>query len=152
MLFTVDEESVLDLYAGTGSLAIEALSRGAAHAVLVEKTPAGTEAIRRNLETCGFADRATVIEADVLTALRREACRQQAPFHLVFCDPPYAVPDDDLARIADRLVEDRLLDPSAHLAYERRTDQAAPPLPQGWAWARTRAFGQTTLHLAAPAA
>lgn len=148
ILFSVDEETVLDLYAGTGSLAIEALSRGAAHAVLVERTPVAMEAIRRNLEACGLTDRATVIEADVRTGLRREPCRRRAPFHLVFCDPPYSVGEEELAQVAALLAEDGLLDPSARLAFERQTGQAAPPLPPGWTWTRTRAFGQTTLHVA----
>jgi 16S rRNA (guanine966-N2)-methyltransferase len=86
---------VLDLFAGTGALAIEALSRGAGEATLVDTHP---RAARQNVEALGLTDRATVVRADASRFLRRA---REGSYDLVLCDPPY--------RLADRLTAD--LDP-----------------------------------------
>jgi 16S rRNA (guanine966-N2)-methyltransferase len=91
---------VLDLYSGTGALAIEAVSRGAAGAVLVDTEPA---AARRNVEALGVADRCAVVRADVKRYLERETGR----FDLIFCDPPYKLADRLGAELT-RLIPDRL--------------------------------------------
>ena len=80
--------AVLDLYAGTGALGIEALSRGATAAVFVERDGAALSALRRNLRETGLEDKATVMGGDVRTALRRLAPRADK-FSWVFMDPPY---------------------------------------------------------------
>ena len=80
---------VVDLYAGTGALGIEALSRGAAEAFFVERVQAVAAVLRSNLETTGLADRAAVMVADVDAALIGLA-RQGRRFDLAFVDPPYA--------------------------------------------------------------
>jgi 16S rRNA (guanine966-N2)-methyltransferase len=81
------EGNVLDLYAGTGALGIEALSRGAVSAVFVERDHAPLTALRRNIKELGLEGRATVIGADVCTGLRRLAGSKK--FSWVFLDPPY---------------------------------------------------------------
>jgi 16S rRNA (guanine966-N2)-methyltransferase len=91
---------VLDLYSGTGALAIEAVSRGAAGAVLVDTEPA---AARRNVEALGVADRCVVVRADAKRYLGRETGR----FDLIFCDPPYKLADR-LGPELTRLIPDRL--------------------------------------------
>jgi 16S rRNA (guanine966-N2)-methyltransferase len=91
---------VLDLYSGTGALAIEAVSRGAAGAVLVDTEPA---AARRNVEALGIADRCVVVRADAKRYLERETGR----FDLIFCDPPYKLADRLGAELT-RLIPDRL--------------------------------------------
>jgi 16S rRNA (guanine(966)-N(2))-methyltransferase RsmD len=88
ILGDVSGARVLDLYAGTGALAIEALSRGAVGATLVDASP---EPARRNVAGLGLEDRAEVVRADVLGFLGRDSGR----YDLIFCDPPY--------RLADRL-------------------------------------------------
>jgi 16S rRNA (guanine966-N2)-methyltransferase len=85
MLGDVSRARVLDLYAGSGALGIEALSRGAASAVFVERDQAALAAMRRNLEAVGA--RADVRRQDVLRFL----ARPEGKFDLVFCDPPYDV-------------------------------------------------------------
>lgn len=80
--------SVLDLFAGTGALALEALSRGAKAAVLVEDHPAALQVLRRNLEKLGAGGRAQVLPLAVDKALKVLA-RQGKKFHLVLLDPPY---------------------------------------------------------------
>jgi 16S rRNA (guanine966-N2)-methyltransferase len=75
--------AVLDAFAGTGALGLEALSRGALHATFVEKDRAALAALRANIAACGAASRCTVIAGDVLTLPAGPACG------LVFLDPPY---------------------------------------------------------------
>ena len=100
---------VLDLFAGTGALAIEALSRGAAEATLVDTDTAPAE---RNVSELGLGDRARVIRADARAFLRRE----QGSFDLVFCDPPYKLADR-LGPELDRLLP-QLLAPEARVITE----------------------------------
>jgi 16S rRNA (guanine966-N2)-methyltransferase len=80
---------VLDLFAGTGALGIEALSRGAAHADFVETDRRAVEVIHANVETTGFGAQASVHAADALTWLRRQAGGVVA-YDIAFLDPPYA--------------------------------------------------------------
>ncbi|HEY2300968.1 MAG TPA: RsmD family RNA methyltransferase, partial [Acidimicrobiales bacterium] len=81
----VDGRTVADLFAGSGALAIEALSRGATHAVLVDRAPAAVAAIRANLAATGLTTRADVVRDDVARWAERAV-----PVGLVLCDPPYA--------------------------------------------------------------
>ena len=78
---------VLDLFAGTGALGIEALSQGAAGATFVESDRAARRAVRHNLDACGFLGRATVVAAPAERFLARLGGER---FDLAFCDPPYA--------------------------------------------------------------
>jgi 16S rRNA (guanine966-N2)-methyltransferase len=87
------EGSVLDLYAGTGALGLEALSRGATHVVFVEREPAPLAALRRNIKELGFDDRATILASDVRSGLRRLAGKANR-FSWIFLDPPYAKETD----------------------------------------------------------
>jgi 16S rRNA (guanine966-N2)-methyltransferase len=95
MLGDVGGSRVLDLYAGSGALGIEALSRGADSAVFVERDPRAVAAIRRNLASIGVE--ATVSRQDVMRFL----AGADGPFDLVFCDPPY----DSASRLAGPLAE-----------------------------------------------
>jgi 16S rRNA (guanine966-N2)-methyltransferase len=79
---------VLDLFAGTGSMGIEALSRGAGHATFVERSAPALAALRKNLATTGFADRAEIIAANVIGFLDRGAPARRYEF--AFLDPPFA--------------------------------------------------------------
>lgn len=96
----------LDLFSGSGAIAIEALSRGAAHAVLVEQNGKAAECIRENLIFTITADRAEVYRCDVLTALRR--LEGQKPFDIIFMDPPYhqELEHQVLASLADSSLAD----------------------------------------------
>jgi 16S rRNA (guanine966-N2)-methyltransferase len=84
----VEFDRVLDLYAGTGNIGIEALSRGASFAEFVDQSAAATAVIRANLEHTRFADRARVHTAPVASFLTR----RETPFDFVILDPPYADP------------------------------------------------------------
>ena len=84
---------VLDLYAGSGALGLEALSRGAPSAIFVERDGAALSALRRNLREAGVNDRATIMGADVRSALRKLSGSKQQ-FSWVFLDPPYVKETD----------------------------------------------------------
>ncbi len=82
-------ELVLDLFSGTGALAIEALSRGASKAVLVEKDSRAIKYIRQNLSSCGFSSLARLVNTDAIRFLNNHSYRQE--FDLVLMDPPYGL-------------------------------------------------------------
>lgn len=134
--------AVLDLWSGSGSLAIEALSRGAAQAVLVERDRAALTALRANLAACGLTEQATVIADDVARFARRPP---GGPFDLVFADPPYATPIDDVWTVLDRLWRAGTLDAAAELVVHRPARDAVPTPPVPLALAHVRTYGDTAL-------
>lgn len=101
--FDLPARRVLDLFAGSGQLGIEALSRGAAHCVFVEKNGKTADIVKRNLQATRLADKAQVITADALSFLARTA----DTFDVVFLDPPYAsnLLATALTAVADKLNE-----------------------------------------------
>jgi 16S rRNA (guanine966-N2)-methyltransferase len=101
LLGPVDGLRVLDLFAGSGALGIEALSRGAALAVFVERDPRAVSAVRRNLELIGAE--AEVHRNEALAYLGSKAAREDGPFDLVFVDPPYSSAGRLAARLPERL-------------------------------------------------
>ena len=98
---TVEDAVVLDLFAGTGGLGIEALSRGASRAVFVDKAPQAIKTLRRNIGACCLERRSTIIRRDILRGLAFLKSIGQA-FDLVFVDPPY---DKGLVERAIRLLD-----------------------------------------------
>lgn len=138
------DASVLDLFAGSGALAIEALSRGAVRAVLVERDAAALAAIERNLAATGFADRARARGEAVERFLDRPP-PDEAPFDLVLLDPPY---DTRAAAVSAALVAldgPGWLAPEATVVVEQAAGGPRPVLPVGWAIAWERSYGDTLL-------
>jgi 16S rRNA (guanine966-N2)-methyltransferase len=141
----VEGARVLDLFAGSGALAIEALSRGADSAVLVEPQPAAVKVIRANLADLGLTGRATVRRTRAETWLRSQ---RDGPFDLVLLDPPYAVGVGLLAGILGRLARTALT-PGAVVVLETASSAEAPPWPPGLVpGGGPRRYGGTALHLA----
>jgi 16S rRNA (guanine966-N2)-methyltransferase len=87
ILPSVEDMQVLDLFAGSGALGIEALSRGAAHATFVDQGKAALSAVRANVQAMGLAARATVVTGDAVAHAAKHV--PAAPWQLVFVDPPY---------------------------------------------------------------
>ncbi len=133
--------SVLDLWAGSGALAVEALSRGAERAVLVDRDEEAVGAIRANLETCGFAGRARVVRSDVGRFVGGGA-PQGAPFDLVFADPPYDTASGTLGGVLLALGANGWSGEGSCTVVECRSG-AAPDVPQPWRVVWERAFGDT---------
>jgi len=130
----VEDAKVVDLYAGTGAMGIEALSRGAAHAVFVERSRDAVSALRENLEMAGVEDRADVVSRDVGTFLRSSS----AWFDLAIIDPPYQFDDWDelLPQVSATLVV---------VESGRDID-----LPSGWETHRVKRYGGTVVTIASP--
>lgn len=138
---------VFDLYAGSGALAIEALSRGAARAVLVERDRGAIGAIERNLAATGLAGRARVQPGTVEALLGRRSPPPEAPFALVFLDPPYALPTAELEAVVTGLARPGWLSTGAVVVVRRPDVAARPALPAGWATAWERAYGDTLVTI-----
>jgi 16S rRNA (guanine966-N2)-methyltransferase len=135
---------VLDLFAGTGALAIEALSRGAARAVLVEHDPRAAAAIAENLRRTGLTGRAVVVRHDAA-----RFCREPGEaFDVVLADPPYAEPTAAVHALLGDLAAAGGLAPGAICVLERDRhdpDPGAPP-PAGLALVRSATYGDTVLR------
>lgn len=132
---------VLDLYAGTGALAIEALSRGAASAVLVERDPAALRAIRANLERTRLVDRASVMASDVARFVRRDN-KSAEPFDLCLLDPPYDTADAELEPVLGRLASGWAA-PGGIIVLTRSKRSSIPVIPLNWLVARRLEYGDT---------
>jgi 16S rRNA (guanine966-N2)-methyltransferase len=135
ILGDVSGARVLDLFAGTGALAIEALSRGAASAVLVDSDP---RLARRNVDELGLSDRCEVVSSDAL----RYVARAEETFDLILCDPPYAL----AGRIGpelERLVPPRLA-PNGRLVVE---SPAREPVELNLPQLAERQFGEALIRI-----
>jgi 16S rRNA (guanine966-N2)-methyltransferase len=130
---------LLDLFAGSGALGIEALSRGAAHAVFVERSEACASILRQNLDALGYAGRASVVRADALRWLPGHP-EEVSAAGIVLLDPPYGEPQ--LAAALERL--DGLVSPGTLVVAEHARRQALPELLRLVA-GRQRAYGDTAV-------
>jgi 16S rRNA (guanine966-N2)-methyltransferase len=138
---------VLDLYTGSGALAIEALSRGAARVVLVDCDASAEVAVRANLHATGFdAQVARFQRSTVRSFLAVQA--PEAPFGLVFLDPPYDSPAADVADVLTGLADGELLASDATVVVERPRRGETVRLPAGWGTERERVYGDTLLMVA----
>ena len=144
-LGAVDGARVLDLYAGSGALGLEAVSRGAAHATLVEAARPAVEVCRRNVAALGLGAQVTVV-AD--RAERFTARGAAQPWDLVLLDPPYDVPEKDLAAVLAGLPGH--LSPDAVVVVERSTRSPEPSWPDGLERFDERAHGETRVWSAQP--
>lgn len=140
-LTDLDGARVLDLYAGSGAVGLEALSRGAAHALLVEADPRAARTLRDNARTLGLAG----ADVRVDRVERIAETRADTPYDLVFADPPYALPADELRNVLRRLAEHGWFARDAVIVIERASRD-----PE-WVWpiplvpVRSRRYGEGTL-------
>jgi 16S rRNA (guanine966-N2)-methyltransferase len=143
-LHAVDGARVLDLFAGSGALGIEAASRGAAAVTLVDSARAATDVCRRNVADLRLGD------VDVVTqrAERYVQSPPAAPWDLVLVDPPYDLPDDELAAVLAPLPE--ALADGAVVVVERSSRSPEPTWPAGLERTDRRAYGETVVWFASP--
>lgn len=146
-LTDLDGARFVDLYAGSGAVGLEALSRGATFALLVESDAKAARVIRDNIVALRAGASARLITGRVASVL--SAPPEGGPFDVVFADPPYALADDELAELQTLLVASGWLAPGAVVALERST--RAVPRGQDLHWVdgitpeRSRRYGETTL-------
>ena len=138
---------VLDLFAGTGALGLEAWSRGAAWVEWVENGPHALRALRANLAALRVPPEAgRVLAADVFRLLA--APRAGTPFDFALADPPYAEARDKgwLAQLADLLARNGWVRPGGVFVFETEGKEPPPPLP-GWSLARDKTYGATRVWI-----
>ena len=139
--FEIEGRSVLDLFAGTGQLGIECLSRGAASAAFVDRRPDAIALIRENLKLCGLTDRARVTAGDSLEFLK--SAREK--YDLIFLDPPYQT---ELLEAAMELIARRdLLKAHGMMAAEHPADRGLPALPATYRVGRTYRYGKIAVTI-----
>jgi 16S rRNA (guanine966-N2)-methyltransferase len=136
---------VLDLFAGTGALGLEALSRGASRAVLVEHDRGALKAIADNVAALGATDDVSVIAADALGPALTRAGRL-GPFSLLFCDPPYRIVQARVAAALARLGRAGSIEFGAALVWEHAAG-SRPPIPDGFARESDYRYGDTAVTL-----
>ncbi|MGW4208692.1 16S rRNA (guanine(966)-N(2))-methyltransferase RsmD [Lentzea sp. NPDC004789] len=138
-MMDLDGARVLDLYAGSGALGFEALSRGAGHATFVESDKRAAEVLKSNARELGFAN--TMIANRTAEAY---ATTEGEKFDVVFADPPYAVTDDELAKVLHGLRH--RLAPDAVLIVERASRSGEPAWPDGVEPLRAKRYGDTAVY------
>jgi 16S rRNA (guanine(966)-N(2))-methyltransferase RsmD len=136
--------AVLDLYAGSGALGIEAVSRGAASVLFVESDRRAAAVITENVASLGVAG-ATVRCADVSSVVAGGAERGRA---LVVADPPYHVPSVEVETLVGALVQHGWTEPGTVVVFERPASGPQLRWPEGWTAWRDRSYGDTRLEMA----
>jgi 16S rRNA (guanine966-N2)-methyltransferase len=135
---------VLDLYAGSGALGLEALSRGATHATFVEADRRAAQLVRRNADTLGFHDvRVERAKAETLLATPADA-----QYQVVLADPPYDVDAERLRAVLASLVLHGWTGPDSLVVVERAVHSGDPLWPTGLVALRTKRYGDTAVHWA----
>ena len=132
---------VLDLFAGSGAVGLEALSRGAAQATFVESDRAACEVLRRNVEAVGLPG-AVVLRRPVAPVL---AERPDEPYRFVFADPPYALAEPAVHAVLSSLLDGNWLADGALLVLERSARAPEPQWPEGVAVVMNRRYGEGML-------
>ena len=142
---TVSGATFVDLYAGTGAVGIEALSRGARHAIFVEQHAPAVALIRRNLESLGIGAEAEVLGMNVTRAIERlEARRVHAQF--IFLDPPYAA-DAEYESTLEALGESLVVAPECRVIAEHLRKRELPERAGGLELARVVEQGDAALSI-----
>lgn len=136
--FDIEGRRVLDLFAGTGQLGIEALSRGAECAVFVERRRDALQVIRENLEACGMTDKARVVNGDAMSHLK-----SGEKFDLIFLDPPYA--SGLLEQALEEIVRFDICRRHGIIVAESAADKTLPPLAGPYALYREYRYGKIKL-------
>jgi 16S rRNA (guanine966-N2)-methyltransferase len=132
-----------DLYAGSGAVGLEALSRGAAHVLFVEADPRTSRVIRENVAALGVGSATQVVTGKVPAVLAGGP--DGGPYDVVFADPPYAVDDRELTALQLALRDEGWLAPEAVVVIERATRSGPLPWVDGIVAGRSRRYGETTL-------
>ena len=137
----VADARVLDLYAGTGAMGIEALSRGAKAALFVDSAPAAVKAVRENLRRTRFIDRGEVRRQEALRALRSGI----GQFELVLIDPPYRLPRRTLGVALAEIAGQGIASPGALVVLTRSNKSYMPVIPVDWVPVRRLSYGDAVV-------
>ncbi|MFC5924905.1 16S rRNA (guanine(966)-N(2))-methyltransferase RsmD [Micromonospora vulcania] len=139
----LDGARFADLYAGSGAVGLEALSRGARHVLLVESDPRAARVIRENVATLRVTPSARLVTGKVATVLAGGP--DGGPYDVVFADPPYAVSDEEITGLLATLVDGGWLATDALVVVERSSRTGPVDWVDGITAERSRRYGETTL-------
>ena len=139
--FDIEGRRALDLFAGTGQLGVECLSRGAVFCDFVDSAPAALKVARRNVEACGFADRAAFHGKDFAAYLGR--CREK--YGLIFLDPPYA--SGNLERALEQIAAIDIVVENGIIVCESPAERLLPELPAPYEKGRDYRYGKIKFTL-----
>jgi 16S rRNA (guanine966-N2)-methyltransferase len=142
-LTDIDRARFADLYAGSGAVGLEAYSRGAGHVLLVESDPKAARVVRTNIAALDAAPAVRLAASPVGRVLA--AGPEDGAYDIVFADPPYAVPDEEITAMLAALVDGGWLAADAVVVVERSSRSGEPSWPRGVTPVRTRRYGETTL-------
>jgi 16S rRNA (guanine966-N2)-methyltransferase len=134
---------VLDLYAGSGAVGLEALSRGAGHVLLVEAAARAGRVIKDNIATLGLPGAQVIIDRTE-RVLARGPADPGARYNLVFADPPYALDGEEVTAMLTALADRAWLAPGALVIVERATRSGPVRWPAGYVQDRARRYGEAT--------
>ena len=141
---------ILDLYAGTGAIALEALSRGAAIVHAVEKDDAAAKAITSNYENMRSAPCPGTFHLYSMSVHRFLQEKAAHPYHFIYIDPPYEVDDIDVIETLIQLRDGGYLHPQALIAIERNSRVKEISWPEGLEEVREKKYGQATIFYGVP--
>ena len=139
----VEGARVVDLFAGTGAMGIEALSRGAEHALFVDRSRRSLDAVRDNLARTRLEDRASVILGDATDFVMRDVHSEEATFDLVLADPPYDHPVEQVERLLEVLASGHPRPRGVLLTRAMRRSELV--LPVHWGTSRRLEYGDTAV-------
>lgn len=139
--FDIEGRRVLDLFAGTGQLGIECLSRGAAHCDFADASPAAMKIIKDNVKACRFADRAQFHQRDFAAVLSAASGK----YDLIFLDPPYG--NGTLERALEMIADIDIVSGNGIIVCESPEDQILPELPAPYEMGRSYRYGKIKLTL-----
>ena len=139
----VHKANLLDLYAGTGAVGLEAISRGARRVVFVDHQRASLKVLRDNLRRCGSPREGIVIPGDALHLARNAEFLRWTPFDIVFADPPYHV--DIIEPLLALMSQETILSSEGILIFEHRTKTLVPQQTEGLRQMRQARYGDTVL-------
>ena len=143
----LDEGNALDIFSGTGSLGLEALSRGLTHCTFIERDKYAREMLEKNIEELGLGDESEIMSVNALAPVWLVSLPRK-PLKLVFCDPPYSIVEDDetrpqvLALIAALTPH---MEPGG-VCMLRTPDTVTPEAVEGWMEPKRHTYGSMTLH------
>ena len=139
--FDIEGRNILDLFAGTGQLGIEALSRGATRCTFLDQRRDAVNLIKENLKTCGLAEQAHVMQGDSIAYLN--SCREK--FDVIFLDPPYQL--DLLERSIELITKFDILREHGIIVCESAVDKVLPALEAPYEWGREYRYGKIKLTI-----
>ena len=136
----ISDATVLDGFAGSGAIAIEAISRGAKHAICTDRNSQSIQIIKKNVAKCKI-DNIDIYQIDLISYLKRV---QAIQFDLIFLDPPFAIEPDQLALILELIEKQKLLKPDGIIVLETVKDKVVN-YPQSWDLYKQKHYGKSII-------